>query len=266
MNKGTLSNALRALRLIYWTDWLRYVLEKWNNRHSNCTFLRDHPGVAIPPDYLLYESYRLDYSKYFSQGKETAQWIAGHLEKYMDFDGKKILDWGCGPGRVLRHLPEVLGPSCVLHGTDYNLRSIEWCRTNLPGISFNHNALEANLPYPDGFFDAIYGISILTHLSEPMHYAWVAELLRVLSPGGVLFLTAQGDAFKIKMTSSELEAYQRGELVVRGKVKEGHRTYSAFHPRPFMEKLFEKTQVLEHIAPPAEKGKGLAQDVWILKK
>ena len=75
-----------------------------------------------------------------------------------------------------------------------------------------------------------------------MHYAWVAELLRVLSPGGVLFLTAQGDAFKIKMT------------------------YSAFHPRPFMEKLFEKTQVLEHIAPPAEKGKGLAQDVWVLKK
>ena len=125
MNKGTLSNALRALRLIYWTDRLRYVLEKWNNRHSNRNFLRQHPGAAIPPDYLLYESYRLDYSKYFSQGKETAQWIAAHLEKYIDFDGKKILDWGCGPGRVLRHLPEVLGPSCVLHGTDYIHRMVQ---------------------------------------------------------------------------------------------------------------------------------------------
>ena len=45
-----------------------------------------------------------------------------------------------------------------------------------------------------------------------------------------MFLITQGDNFKVKLTDLELTKYKKNELVVRGKVKEGHRTYSAFHP------------------------------------
>ena len=71
-----------------------------------------------------------------------------------------------------------------------------------------------------------------------MHYDWHKELYRVLKPNGIMYMTTQGENYKVKLTKIELEAYNNGELIVRGKVKEGHRTYSSFHPKVFMEKLF----------------------------
>jgi len=136
----------------------------------------------------------------------------------------------------------------------------------LPDIRFNNNTLKADLPYSDNFFDIIYGISIFTHLSEQLHYDWYNELYRVLRPNGIIFLTTQGNNFKVKLTDSELDKYNNDELIVRGKTKEGHRTYSAFHPTRFMEKLFNNVEILEHIEDKPENRKCLPQDIWLLKK
>ena len=124
----------------------------------------------------------------------------------------------------------------------------------------------AQLPYDDDFIDVIYGISIFTHLSEKLHYDWVHELFRILKPNGIMFLTTQGDNFKDKLTDAELKRYDDHQLVVRVQVKEGHRTYSAFQPPGFMRQLFDKVEILEHIETKPEKGKGLPQDIWIIKK
>jgi ubiquinone/menaquinone biosynthesis C-methylase UbiE len=163
-------------------------------------------------------------------------------------------------------LPEVIGNGCKFFGTDYNAKSISWCAENLKGIEFNANSLEAKLPYSDNFFDVIYGISIFTHLSEQAHFDWYKELYRILKPGGILFLTTQGDNFKVKLIPEELQKYETGELVIRGKVKEGHRTYSAFHPTKFMSHLFANAEVLEHIQPKHENTAWIPQDIWIVKK
>jgi hypothetical protein len=40
---------------------------------------------------------------------------------------------------------------------------------------------------------------------------------------------------------------------VRGKVKVGHRTFSAFHPTKFMEKFFANVEILEHVVTKPEK-------------
>ncbi len=114
--------------------------------------------------------------------------------------------------------------------------------------------------------DIIYGISIFTHLSEQMHYQWYAELYRILKPNGIMLLTSQGNNFRDKLTERELNEYENNQLVVRGKVKEGHRTFSAFHPKGFMLNLFSNAQVLEHIVSEPQKGRGLPQDVWIVRK
>lgn len=265
MNRGDISQFLRRFGLTYSTDLLRYRLQRLKNRNANNTFKKEHPDVKLPPDYLIYESFQINYKKYYTESKQAAHWIVEKIGRHLDLRNKKILDWGCGPGRIIRHLPELISNGCEFFGTDYNDRSIDWCSRNLPGIKFNNNTLEAKLPYPDNFFDAIYGISIFTHLSENMHYNWYKELIRVLKPGGILLITAQGDNFKIKLSKPELENYMQGKIVERGNVKEGHRTYSAFHPKAFMENLFANDEILEHLIEPP-KPTYLPQDTWIIKK
>ena len=78
-----------------------------------------------------------------------------------------------------------------------------------------------------------------------------------------MFLTTQGNAFKDKLTQSEKSDFDDGHLIVRGAVKEGHRTFSSFHPNPFMEKLFDSFVILKHISIENE---GNVQDVWIVRK
>jgi ubiquinone/menaquinone biosynthesis C-methylase UbiE len=214
----------------------------------------------------MYESFQLNYRKYYTESRGTAEWLKNHIGKHVRFENARILDWGCGPGRVIRHMPEVVDNQCQYFGTDYNKKSIAWCKKNIPHVEFNLNGLEAKLPYETNFFDAIYGISIFTHLSESLHVEWYKELYRVLKPGGVLFITTQGNRHKIKLSESEKEMFDRGQLVVRGKVKEGHRTYSAFHPKPFMKKLFENAQILEHIDNEPSKGTYIPQDIWMVRK
>jgi ubiquinone/menaquinone biosynthesis C-methylase UbiE len=197
---------------------------------------------------------------------ETARWLAAHFAKHIDLKNRRILDWGCGPGRIIRHLPNVIGNGCEYYGTDYNEKSIDWCSINLKGIHFNKNSIVAQLPYENDFVDVIYGISIFTHLSEPLHHDWYNELYRILKPSGIMFLTTQGDHFKIKLTDLELKNYNNNNLIVRGNVKEGHRTFSAFHPQGFMRELFKNVEILEHIETIPEHGRGLPQDIWIIKK
>lgn len=266
MQRGHISNLLRKLRLLHFTDRVRYYMQRFENRKVNRDFKQKNPDVKLPPDYLIYESFRINYKKYYTDSREYAKWLADYFRKHIELKNKRILDWGCGPGRIIRHMPEVVGNGCEFYGTDYNQKSIEWCEKNLEGIHFHKNDLVAELPYEDHFFDVIYGISIFTHLSGQMHYDWYNELFRVLKPGGIMFLTTQGDNFKVKLTEAERKQYDDNQLVVRGKVKEGHRTYSAFHPEGFMRKLFANAEILEHVTTPPGTGKAPPQDIWIIKK
>lgn len=266
MKRGKISKLLRTFGLLYFVDYLRFFIEKYKNRKENKDFKTKHPDVKLPPDYLIYESFQINYKKYFSDSMETAKWLTNHFKKHIELKNVKILDWGCGPGRIIRHLPKILGKDCEYFGTDYNAKSITWCRENLKGISFNQNTLQATLPYSNDFFDVIYGISIFTHLSKQLHFDWFNELARVLKPNGIMFLTMQGDNFKVKLTDKELIEFEKDMLVVRGKVKEGHRTFSAFHPKGFVLELFRDMEISEHIQIPNEKGRIPQQDIWIIRK
>lgn len=248
------------------TDHVGFYLQKFKNRQINRDFKSKNPTVKLPPDYLIYESFQLDYDKYYNNGFETAKWLIQHLENYITLNNVNILDWGCGPGRIIRHLPQLTGKGCQFFGTDYNKRSIEWCAQNLEGIQFNQNPLKAYLPYEDHSMDVIYGISILTHLSEQLQYDWYQELFRILRRGGILFLTTQGDNFKRKLTDSELNRYLNDRVVIRGNVQVGHRTYSSFHPKGFMYDLFSNAEIIAHIQPAPFNGQFLPQDIWIIRK
>jgi ubiquinone/menaquinone biosynthesis C-methylase UbiE len=90
-----------------------------------------------------------------------------------------ILDWGCGTGRFLRHLPTILDSSNSFCGTDYNKKYVKWCSENLDEIKFKNNSLLPPLDFKADSMAVIYGISIFIHLSEELHFSWIHELTRV---------------------------------------------------------------------------------------
>jgi SAM-dependent methyltransferase len=106
-------------------------------------------------------------------------------------DKRRVLDWGCGCGRIARHWEPYVS-SIELFGCDLNEPSVRWCRDNIPFGTFAVCGLRPPLPYPDGYFDVVYGISVLTHLMFDTHYLWMQEIWRLLRAGGVAVLTAHG--------------------------------------------------------------------------
>ncbi|MGE3143703.1 MAG: class I SAM-dependent methyltransferase [Hyphomonadaceae bacterium] len=100
----------------------------------------------------------------------------------------QVLDWGVGCGRVARHM---LDHAPHFHGADIDADNIAWCAAHLPG-AYVRAELEPPLPFADGAFDFIYGISVLTHLSERHEAAWLAELRRISSPKARLILSVLG--------------------------------------------------------------------------
>lgn len=266
MNKAQISQFLRRAKLLHLGDNIRFRLQWFKNHTANQKFQQENPEIVLPPDYLMYESFQLHYRKYYEGGRATARWLLQLFKAHQKIEGANILDWGCGPARIVRHLPELTNRQANIYATDYNTDTIHWCKGHLPGIHFSNNALTPPLYYQNDFFNIAYGLSIFTHLSKPLHYDWLAELMRILKVGGILLLTTQGDVFLEKMIETEQQQYQKGELVVRGNVKEGHRVYSAFQPPSFMQALVAPfAEVVAFIPGKVVQGKP-EQDLWIFKK
>ena len=264
--KTLIQKIARSFRLMHLLDKVKFRVQKIRNLNLNKKFQSENPEIVIPPDYLMFESYRLDYKKYYYGGRDSARDVIQALEKHIIFKDKKILDWGCGPARVVRHLPNLLDSSNKFYGTDYNKTSIDWCRKNIKTVHFESNELNPPLNFESNFFDVVYSISIFTHLSNQSHINWINEINRVLKPGALFYTTTHGEIFKSIMSTDEKRIFKNNELVVRGNVIEGHRVFTAFQPPNYFKKLIEgKFQVLEFV-PGKMESWGQNQDMWILQK
>jgi ubiquinone/menaquinone biosynthesis C-methylase UbiE len=267
MLKSQLSNFLRKAHLISLADRIRFLIQKFKYSKANNAFKKKHPEFILPPEYFVYETYLLNFNAYYNDGRDSAKEIIDLLSKYFTLtdNDTRILDWGCGPARIVRNFPEIL-PQAKIYGTDYNEKYIQWCKTNLHNIHFSVNGITPPMDFSDSFFNVIIGLSIFTHLSESGHAHWINELHRVTQKDGGLLITTQGQAFYTKLTEAEKVFFDDGKLVVRKYTNEGNRLYSAFQPLSYMKELFEgKFQISEFI--PGEMLNGYSsQDTWVLKK
>jgi len=265
MNKTRIITILRKLRLMKLSDYLNFFYQKFKNRKIKRALRVKNTDLFIPPDYMIYESFQMNYDNYYNDSLDTAKWLISYLGKHIELKNIKMLEWGCGPARIIRHLPKLLDSCCEIYGSDYNSKTIDWCKKNIQGIQFSKNNLQPPLEFQNNFFDIIYATSVFTHLSEEMHYAWMNELKRVCKPIGIIFLTTHGDNCKSKLTEEELKIFEAGKLVVRGNVKEGHRTFAAYQPPQFIKGLFKDFEILEHVTREPE-GNYIPQDIWIVRK
>lgn len=255
--------ALRTAGLIEMADRARFALDWLKRKQRNDAYRRAHPDTPFPPPYMLYESFgKLDYRAWDEGGRESARDIADLLAGHITLDHARICEWGCGPARLLRHMPEYTGPGADLYGTDFNTRTIGWCARTFPGIEFRVNGLLPPLPFGDDVFDAVYGISVLTHLSEEAQKLWVRECLRVLRPGGVCLLTVHGDAVTGRLVGTERAAYDHRGCVIRSSAHEGKRTYGAYNSPAYMRSVLFRDCNIAAFIP----GTAGAQDTWIVRK
>lgn len=99
----------------------------------------------------------------------------------------RVLDFGCGYGRLMDELDRH-GYRDV-HGVDFSAALIARGRQDFPHLRFTH-ADRLPLDFPDGSFDAVLLFAVLTCIPEDeAQRAVVAEIARLLHPGGVLYLS-----------------------------------------------------------------------------
>jgi 2-polyprenyl-3-methyl-5-hydroxy-6-metoxy-1,4-benzoquinol methylase len=145
---------------------------------------------------------------------------------------KRILDFGCGCGRVIRHWHAMTGVE--VHGSDYNRQLIDWCRGNLRFAQFEVNGLAPPLAYATEQFDLVYALSVFTHLPERLQLAWMSELSRVLRPGGHLLMTTHGECYLPYMSDEERKCFRSGRLVTREAGSAGSNPFFSAHPLEYV--------------------------------
>ncbi len=277
--KRALLRLLRETHTLELVDEVRLLAALARTFPKNREFRRNHPDFALPPARISYDAYghtRAD--SYYQSGLELAQAISDLIQRYRSPNSDSrgnILDWGCGAGRVIRHLADYQ-PDYGLYGADYNHRTIEWCQKNIPGVTFVANELDPPMPFSAEMFDCIYALSVFTHLSEPSHFAWREELLRLLAPHGLLIITTHGDSYRdIYLSDPEKELFDAGRLVVHGGVREGKKWFTAFQSTRFVEdELSRGFEILDHFDHQLTKHSRLRdaggpkrhQETWILRK
>lgn len=262
-----IAGLLRRTRLLALADRAMLLAEVLRTRRANRRFLVEHPDFPVPPPALAFDAYNhTRWQVYHDSGALHARLVAELIEKHLPAGPLRVCEWGCGPGRVIRHLRSSLpGRTVELFGTDYNPRSIAWCREHLPGIDFRGNGPEPPLPLESGSLDALYALSVFTHLSAGAHRQWIAEVFRVVRNSGLLIFTTHGDACLDRLLPGEKRQYRSGELVVRGGVAEGSKCFVAYHPPDYVRReLLRGASVAAHLPSPA--AYQMIQDVWVARK
>jgi ubiquinone/menaquinone biosynthesis C-methylase UbiE len=112
-------------------------------------------------------------------------WQHGYF-RFGDFGGKKVLEIGIGQGTDLLQFGKA-GAAC--HGVDITDNHITLTTRNfaLHGLPVDIRKSDATrLPFPDATFDCVYSFGVIHHIPEADRV--IAEVRRVLKPGGVLML------------------------------------------------------------------------------
>lgn len=181
----------------------------------------------LPPASLRYRVTGSEDAEWFDRSgrmslADLTRGLAAVGRTFEDFH--TMLEWGCGCGRILRQLPQPQAPR-RLFGFDIDAEAIAWVAQNLPWVETSRTEGLPPLRYADNSFDLIFNHSVMSHLDATYQDLWLAELRRLLHPGGILILTTHGlHAFRQALDAlgvagaertAQIAALRRNGLVFR---------------------------------------------------
>jgi SAM-dependent methyltransferase len=164
-----------------------------------------HDGRVLPAQHLRLcgQEFR-DHAYFLRSARAEADRLVSHCGLTKD---SALLDIGCGFGRLAIGVLDRLGDVRDYRGVDVSAAAVTWCRRHIGAFhpSFHFTRLDVKnerynpggqeitrafrLPVDDAAFDVAYAYSVFSHmeLADIEHY--LAELRRVLRPGGAAFVT-----------------------------------------------------------------------------
>ncbi len=101
--------------------------------------------------------------------------------------GLRVLDFGCGPGTISMGLARAVAPA-EMHGVDMEQSQIDMARLLAEAEGYTNAIFHVGdvtaLEFEDNYFDVAHCHNVLMHV--PDTEAVLAEVLRVLKPGGII--------------------------------------------------------------------------------
>jgi SAM-dependent methyltransferase len=202
--------------------------EVWGWLHlegrEQCPFLGGYlPGLSGDPEFEA-RLVGVGGKEALDQGLEIYELFKHLNEKWSTklAPSSRVLDFGCGWGRVIRFFLKDVAPENLI-GIDLYESFLAVCTRTNRWCHFQHcetlppSGLEASS------FDLIYAFSVFSHLSQEAHERWLQEFRQLLKPSGVLILTtfrremlASGEwspvAERFVPVEQWLSAYDQGEF------------------------------------------------------
>lgn len=163
-------------------------------------------GQSLPANHLRFCGSKFRNDEYFiDSGKNEVK----KLQKLVGLSADtRMLDVGCGPGRVALGILNSLGTIKRYEGIDVSAPAIHWCQQRLtpshPEFHFHHttvrneryqprgNNLDSHFRFPFGDceFDLVYLYSVFSHMPWNEVELYLLEFFRILDEGGQLWFTA----------------------------------------------------------------------------
>ena len=174
----------------------RFLIKKFYFSVVDCLLGRGEAAEALCPPRSLNFAGGGDY-------RAIGEEFLGHFIQLAGLEPQaRIVDVGCGVGRMAVPLSGFLSSSARYEGFDVVREGIDWCVSNIstryPNFRFQHadiynrnynprgklSPAEFRFPYPDAGFDLAILTSVFTHMLPPHIEHYLDELSRILRPGG----------------------------------------------------------------------------------
>jgi SAM-dependent methyltransferase len=162
--------------------------------------LVERTGAGLPPDWL-HDDGDGDFRTVGERYRRLLVMLAGLQPHH------RVLDIGCGSGRLAGPLTGYLGPHGSYEGLDIRAAAIDWCRRTImprhPQFRFHWldiynraynprgrtQAAEVRFPFADSSFDVIVLTSVFTHLLPAEVENYLCEVARLLKADGRCLIT-----------------------------------------------------------------------------
>jgi ubiquinone/menaquinone biosynthesis C-methylase UbiE len=157
--------------------------------HTDKHYVTEYEAYVRRMEQLFDHDEAMAYAVGGGDFSKVGEWELGLLSSVGLSAGQRIIDVGCGSGRLAAALTQRFGAGISYLGLDIVQTMLDYAKTvSDPSYEFAMNT-ELTLPVPDGSCDFVVFFSVVTHLRHEESFRYLRDARRALKPDGRLALT-----------------------------------------------------------------------------